>query len=222
LALALAGSHLAAQQPGQPGGLPGQPFGPPGAIDYKELIPALIDALKDSDADVRQSAAGALASMGRNAVAPLLEIVKDQAKDKDLRANAAYVLGLMGGNGRDALPTLTKMLKDDDKDVRRRAAFAIQRIVKEAGPGSSMPGGFPGSGFPPGTLTPPGSLPGVAGDKPLSFPDPGLIAPSGTPTSKPPAKPGTDKKEEEKKPADTKKEEEKKPTDNKQEGEKKP
>jgi hypothetical protein len=182
----------------------------PGGTDYKEVIPALIDALKDSDADVRQSAAGALAGMGRQAVGPLMEIVKDQSKDKDLRANAAYVLGLMGGNGREALPLLTKMLKDDDKDVRRRAAFAIQHIVKESGPGAGMPG-FPASGFPAGTLTPPGSLPGVQGDKPLSFPDPGLVSPSGSPASKPPAKPGTEKKEEEKKPTETKKEEDKKP-----------
>jgi HEAT repeat protein len=217
LVLALTGTRLAAQQPpprapqpalpGQPGG---QPFQPPGAIDYKELIPALIDALKDSDADVRQSAAGALAGMGRQAVTPLLDIVKDQGKDKDLRANAAYVLGLMGGNGREALPTLTKMLKDDDKDMRRRAAFAIQRIIKETPAGAGMPGS-PYGGFPPGTLTPPGSLPGVPGDKQLAFPDPGLIAPSGTPASKPPAKPETEKKEEEKKPKDTKKEEDKKP-----------
>ena len=112
--LALTGPRLAAQQPPRvPGGpgQPGQPFQPPGAVDYKELIPALIDALKDSDPDVRQSAAGALASMGRQAVTPLLDIVKDQGKDKELRANAAYVLGLMGSNGREALPTLTKMLK---------------------------------------------------------------------------------------------------------------
>jgi hypothetical protein len=103
------------------------------------------------------------------------------------------------------------MLKDDDKDVRRRAAYAIQRIVKETGQGGGMPGGFPGGGFPPGTLTPPGSLPGVAGEKPLSFPDPGLVAPSGTPASKPPVKPETDKKDEDKKPKETKKEEDKKP-----------
>jgi HEAT repeat protein len=211
--LALTGPRLAAQQPPRvPGGpgQPGQPFQPPGAVDYKELIPALIDALKDSDPDVRQSAAGALASMGRQAVTPLLDIVKDQGKDKELRANAAYVLGLMGSNGREALPTLTKMLKDDDKDVRRRAAFAIQRIVKESPAGGSMPG-FPGGAFPPGTLTPPGSLSGIAGDKQLSFPDPGLVAPSGTAAPKPTAKPDTEKKEEEKKPKDTKKEEDKKP-----------
>jgi HEAT repeats/HEAT repeat len=204
LVLALACQHVAAQPAGQParppqapGGPPGSfPGGqPPGAIDYRELVPVLIDALKDPDGEVRQSAAGALAGMGGLALNPLLDVVKDPKQDKDLRANAAYVIGLMGGGGRAALPTLTKLLKDDDVQVRKRAIFAIGRIVKESGPGMGMAGfGLGGlGGFP-------GSAPGGAAEKAGPGVDPGVVLPSG----KPSAKPDTDKKE-------TKKEEEQKP-----------
>jgi hypothetical protein len=180
------------------------PFGPmpPGAgrADFKELIPPLLDALKDHDAEVRQSAASALASIGRQAVEPLLDVLKDKDQSKEMRANAAYVLGQMGHNGQEALPALTKALKDDDRDVRRRAAFAIQRIVKDVGAGGGMtgmmpPGGFPG-GFPGG---------GAAGRGPapsdIKVPDPGLLSPSST-------KPVEEKRDTEK-PKEEKKEEKK-------------
>lgn len=97
----------------------------------KELAPALIEALKDTDTDVRQWAAAALVGLGKDAVKPLVEALKD--KDRELRANAAFVLSQMPAEGQDALPALVKALKDEDKEVRRRAAYAIQRIVKENG-----------------------------------------------------------------------------------------
>ena len=131
LALLLVAGPLTAQDPAPPTRIPPPPpDGPtrPGWTgDLKELIPPLLDALKDSDADVRQSAAGALAAIGQVAVAPLLKVFEDKDKDKDTRAGIAFVFGQMGLQGREALPALTKSLKDkeEDKDVRRKAVAAI-------------------------------------------------------------------------------------------------
>ena len=107
---------------------PDQP-GPvrPVARQFTELVPALIEALKDSDPDVRQHTALALAAIGADALKPLRDALKDT--NKDLRAGAAYALGQMGYTGRDAIPELVKTLKDDDPNVRRAAAQAVSRIV---------------------------------------------------------------------------------------------
>jgi hypothetical protein len=157
-----------------------------GGIDSKELIPPLIDALKDSDTEVRRSAAGALAHLGQPAVAALVDVLKDKDKDKELRANAAYVLGQMGTGGQEAVPTLVKLLKDDDRDVRRRAAYAIQNIVRASGEsgGMMMPPGGPGGlapGFPGG-----GGVGGFGGGTirggaapSVRVLDPGVVPPGG-------------------------------------------
>jgi hypothetical protein len=177
LALLTAAGHLAAQGPPPP------PLTPPGyptptrPMDLKELIPPLLDALKDSDADVRQSAAGALAAIGREAVAPLLKVFEDKDKDKDTRAGIAFVFGQMGAQGREALPALTKSLKDkeEDKDVRRKAVASIHLIVKDTaskgyhggGVGYPMPYGPPATG---NFVGPPGAVPA-----PLPAPVPATI-----------------------------------------------
>jgi hypothetical protein len=186
----------------QPNPLPTSPINPgfptPGVAgrpDFKELTPVLIDALRDRDAEVRQSAASALASIGHPAIEPLLDVLKDKEQSKEMRANAAYVLGQMGPSGQEALPALTKALKDDDKEIRRRAAFAIQRIVKELGVSGHMGGGMPMPGMMMGgraTTTSPD----------VKVTDPGLLAPSGE--TRPTEKPREEKKEEKKE--DTKEE----------------
>src|SRR5262245_26031287 len=93
--------------PGQPPmGGPGIPGGPPGVgmTDHKELVAALIDLLDDGDADVRQSVATALSKIGRQAVTPLIALLKDKDRSAALRANAAYVLGQMGPQANEAMP----------------------------------------------------------------------------------------------------------------------
>lgn len=173
------------QPPGgfpQPGFDPGRPGRPPAvrlADQFKELVPALIQALKDADGDVRQSAAGALAGLGRDAVKPLLEAAAD--KDKELQANALYVLGYFPGEAKEVMPVLLNALKDDDKDVRRRAAFSIQRLVHNTGdmvgwgvgefPGGPGPGGVPfGGDVMIGPVRPAAKM---------RTPDPGLVLPGG-------------------------------------------
>jgi hypothetical protein len=103
----------------------------------KGLVPALIASLKDTDKDVRQFAAGALARVGQEAVEPLLDLLK--GNDKAQRANAAYVLGLIGTPAQEeGLPVLIKALKDSDRLVRIRAAFAIERLLANAERGNPM------------------------------------------------------------------------------------
>jgi hypothetical protein len=170
------------QPPGFPGG-PG-PLGRPGA-HYKELIPALVEALRDSDADVRQAAAATLVQVGPEAVTPLVEMLKD--KDKQARANAAYVLGHLGESTPEAVSALTKALKDEEKEVRRRAAFALHLLVRNAPdmrPGGPMTfGGFaPMAG---------GGMPGPGGGAPrsrISVKDPGLFEQNSTIEVAPPDK----------------------------------
>src|SRR5262245_4606137 len=101
-------------------GIPGAP-GSVKAEVVKELIPALIDALKDSEGDVRSNAAAALAGLGRQAVEPMHEQLKDKNQDRELRANIIQVLAQLGRNASDTLPTLLGCLKDkgEDKEVRR-------------------------------------------------------------------------------------------------------
>jgi hypothetical protein len=206
--LAAAGQSVAQeQQPGVravqvplPGSQPGFPGFRSGNLDYKEIVPPLIDALKDPDTEVRHSAAGALAHVGQPAISALVDILKDSGKDKELRANAAYVLGRMGITGQEAMPTLVKALKDDDRDVRRRAAYAIENIVKTSNEsGGLMPG-----------MGPPGGFPGGFGGRPagaVQVPDPGVVPALGSAQFRvaPPGNP-LDKKEEKK---DEKKEDKK-------------
>jgi len=172
------------QPPGVgPGGGPLTPPGFPGAgrnqsETVKELIPLLIDSLKDADADVRTNSAVALANFGRDAIEPMLDIFKDKNQDQELRANVVQVFAQMGRTAEETLPALLKSLKDkaEDKEVRRRVSFAITRISKDMGTGSGI-GGFPGAigapvmpGFPGG---------GTVTQEPVIKPaDPGLVLPS--------------------------------------------
>ncbi len=157
---------------GPPGGFPGFP-GIPQAADYKELVGTLVDTLDDADPEVRQSVAQALARIGRQSVNPLIEILKDKDMNIGLRANAAYVLGQIGSQAREAIPALTKAMKEKDKDLRKRAAFAIANIVDEMGVGAfggPPPGfGIQGGGRAPGQVRDPGVV-GPSTVKPVDRP----------------------------------------------------
>ena len=105
--LGLAVASLAFAAP-QPPGAPKLPepvpmfgFGLSAAQQFKDLIPSLVDALKDSDPEVRQNSAFALAALGHEALPALKDALKDTNKEK--RAAAAYALGQMGYTGRDAM-----------------------------------------------------------------------------------------------------------------------
>src|SRR5262245_46833424 len=140
-------------------GPPGFPL--PAAQQFKDLVPSLIDALKDADPEVRQNSAMALAALGHDALAPLKDALKDANKEK--RAASAYALGQMGNTGRDAMTDLLKLLKDDEPVVRRSVSQAISRILTAEGNMYSFGMARPAIGFPaPGSIAPPLPAPGSA------------------------------------------------------------
>jgi HEAT repeat protein len=101
-------------------------------IGHKDLVHALIKALKDKEEDeaVRTNAAQALVGLGRRAVPSLIDLLN--GKDNDLRIKAATILANMkAGEGQDAIPVLVKALKNkkEDKDFRRQATLALSQIV---------------------------------------------------------------------------------------------
>jgi hypothetical protein len=169
-------SPAKAQSAGAPAAAPGAPApaGPsrppaePG--QYKDVVPALLDALADADGSVRQLAAATLIKIGPDTVPAL--VVALTTKDAARRANVAYVLGQLGEPAQEALPALAKALKDDDAEVRRRAAYALHNIVRgneeeSAGGGAPLPRLGP-------RAMPGGGPPARAMQAPL---DPGLLVP---------------------------------------------
>jgi HEAT repeat protein len=96
-----------------------------GALHESEAVPALIDALKDTDAGVREQVAWALGAIGdKRAVDGLMGALGDAAAG--VRKQAAWALGALGD--RRAVPALTKCLKDTDAGVRKQAAWALGAI----------------------------------------------------------------------------------------------
>jgi hypothetical protein len=96
-------------------------------VTTRDLVAALIESLRDTDSEVRQYAAVALANLGADAVEPLTVALRD--KTREARAAAAYALGQIGGAARAATPQLMRALRDPEKEVRRQAAQALGRIV---------------------------------------------------------------------------------------------
>ena len=94
-----------------------------------DAVPALIEALKDSDCLVRQWAVVALERIGpqaEEAVGGLVEVLDDP--DHEVRRWAAVALGNIGQAARSAIPALTKLLLDDVSDVREAASQSMDRI----------------------------------------------------------------------------------------------
>jgi HEAT repeat protein len=95
------------------------------------LVRRLIDGLKDTDPDVRQNLAVALAKIGSAAVEPLTAALDDSLAVR--RAGAAYALGQIGPAAKPALAKLLDALDDKDLDVRRQASYALSRLVPGGG-----------------------------------------------------------------------------------------
>lgn len=88
---------------------------------------ALISALADADALVRESAAGALGKIGdERAVGPLIGALSDADEKGRVRRDAAQALGRIGDER--AVEPLIGALSDAGGYVRRRAAWALGEI----------------------------------------------------------------------------------------------
>jgi hypothetical protein len=100
----------------------------PGA---KTAVPALIQALKGSDAVVRGPAITALGEIHSDpdTVIPLLITYLD---DDNLNDEAAKALAHYGSLAKAAVPKILPMLHAPDKDARAAAVEALQKIDPEA------------------------------------------------------------------------------------------
>jgi hypothetical protein len=96
-----------------------------GASKDSEAVPALIDALKDVDAGVREQVAWALGAIGdHRAVDGLVAALADSVAG--VRRQSAWALGAIGD--RRAVQGLMRSLKDADAGVRKQAAWALGAI----------------------------------------------------------------------------------------------
>ena len=93
----------------------------------KPAVPALVEALKDNDRDVRIRAAKALGEIGdASATDALIDCLKHD-KDRGVRTNAVISLGHIGD--RSAVPALTGILDHNNLTLRSNAAYALVQIA---------------------------------------------------------------------------------------------
>ena len=103
------------------------------AINPRSAAPVskLIESLKkNSDADARIYAAGALGMLGPGAAAAVPVLIEIAGGPNAARAMAVKALGNIGRGARAAIPVLKQALQDNDGEVRRSAAHALKQINK--------------------------------------------------------------------------------------------
>jgi HEAT repeat protein len=101
----------------------------------KEMVPALIKSLQDSNRDTRAKAVRELGLIGpdaRDAVPGLVAVV--QGKDDELRLAALMALEQIGAEARAALPAFRAALKEGNPPVRQSAVRALGKLGAAARP----------------------------------------------------------------------------------------
>ncbi len=103
-----------------------------------DVVALLMDSLKDPEAEIKRSAAYALARIEDDGIARDLAALKDDP-DADVRLQVAYALGHASSKYTEAGPLLVEMMKDREKSVRvaaidgialRKEASAFQQLVR--------------------------------------------------------------------------------------------
>ena len=96
-----------------------------------KVVPALVKALDDSDAEVRHGAMRSLSALGERAklAAPKLRNLVDHGQDQETRRQAAGLLGLL--KDRESVPALTACLDEPAEAVSVEAARALGRFGAE-------------------------------------------------------------------------------------------
>jgi HEAT repeat protein len=89
----------------------------------REALPALIPALADDEAKVREAAAQAVGGMGPDALPTLSSMLRHP--DKYVRRHAVWAMGKLGPLARAHLPALCAALKDADPRTASGAAQAL-------------------------------------------------------------------------------------------------
>jgi HEAT repeat protein/cell division protein FtsL len=96
------------------------------SIDAKVFIPAL----RDADSGVRAAATAALARLGRQAIEPMIELLR--SSEPEDQARATRVLAAMGSESKAAVPTLVRILGVSDNSVQEVALEALANIGPDA------------------------------------------------------------------------------------------
>jgi HEAT repeat protein len=89
----------------------------------RDAMPALVTALGDDDAKVREAAAQAVGQMGPEALPNLVRMLDHD--DKYVRRHAVWAMGKLGPLARSALRDLCRVLKDPDPRTASGAAQAL-------------------------------------------------------------------------------------------------
>src|SRR5262249_10821721 len=98
-------------------------------------IPALTEAARDSDAQVRRLAVALLDRPGRKRRAALGTLGKALSdRDARVRWTAAFVLEELRPRDREVVVKLRRRLRDEDTAVRRRVLFALRALGAGARP----------------------------------------------------------------------------------------
>ena len=102
----------------------------------KEVVPGLVEALRDKNEFVRKEVATALGNMGpsaKEAIPALIDLLGEGRPTGYTRADVGGAASeALGKIGKDAVPLLVKALKSRDTDVRTGAAYALAGIEAQA------------------------------------------------------------------------------------------
>jgi HEAT repeat protein/S1-C subfamily serine protease len=93
----------------------------------QDAIPELIQLLEDQS--LRESVATALGKIGKPAVPPLREALKDN--NARIRTGACMALGEIGPDAKDALFQLSSLQRDPDTSVRDAARDAMKKVQRK-------------------------------------------------------------------------------------------
>jgi hypothetical protein len=103
--------------------------------EAKDVLPVLIDGLKDRDDWIRQMSANALAPMGRHA-APAVPALMAMAanREDDMRDAAILALGRIGPAAKEAVPVLLAVYRENagDRAHHEFTAHALKQIDPKA------------------------------------------------------------------------------------------
>jgi outer membrane protein assembly factor BamB len=95
----------------------------------KDAVPAMLAQLGHEVPGVRVAMMSALAAVGPEAVAPLVEHFQTQTGGPRIRA--AFVLGGMGDTAKPAVPVLAEAMRNEDPVVQKRLADILSQIDPE-------------------------------------------------------------------------------------------
>lgn len=96
-------------------------------------VPALIEALKNENKQVRWRAASALGAIGAEASAAVPALITTlQDEEEYIRRIGAYALGKIGPQASAAVPELLDALQDSDRNISLVAAYALGKIGPQA------------------------------------------------------------------------------------------